>query len=99
MSVANSYHHKSGQSRTSQKLPQKLPKNPLYAIHFQKKQVTADKLNELTKMLLDQYEEKAPAWRAKVEEEMLGAIYLRLMMSVKNMSGGRWGDYGRLNYL
>lgn len=71
----------------------------LYAIHFQGKQVEVDKLNEVTKMLLGQYEEKSSAWKANVEEDMLGEVYLRLMMSVKNMSGGRWGDYGYLNYL
>jgi len=56
-------------------------------------------LSELTKLLLGQYEEKSSAWKANVEEDMLGEVYLRLMMSVKNMSGGRWGDYGYLNYL
>jgi len=71
----------------------------LYAIHFQEKQVKSDTLSELTKMLLGQYEEKSSAWKANVEEDMLGEVYLRLMMSVKNMSGGRWGDYGYLNYL
>lgn len=71
----------------------------LYAIHFQEKQAEADTLSELTKMLLEQYEERSSAWKAGMEEDMFGKVYLRLMMSVQKMSGGRWGDYGYLNYL
>ena len=30
---------------------------------------------------------------------MIGRVYLRLMISIKKMSGGRMGNYGYLNYL
>lgn len=71
----------------------------LYAVHFQGKHMGAEGLNELTKMLLEQYEKRSSSWNASMEEGLAGEVYLRLMMSVKNMSGGRWGDYGYLNYL
>jgi hypothetical protein len=29
----------------------------------------------------------------------MGQVYLRLMISVKKMSGGRFGEHGYLNYL
>jgi hypothetical protein len=32
-------------------------------------------------------------------EEMIGQVFLRLMISINKMSGGRMGEYGYLNYL
>lgn len=71
----------------------------LYAIHFQEKEIEESQLDELTKGLLEQYETNGSAWKANMAEEMIGQVYLRLMISVKNMTGGRMGDYGYLNYL
>ena len=71
----------------------------VYAIHFQGKQMDESELDELTKELLGQYETNSLAWKRDLEEAMVGQVYLRLMISVKSMSGGRFGEYGYLNYL
>ncbi|MBW1728986.1 MAG: hypothetical protein JRJ62_15770 [Deltaproteobacteria bacterium] len=73
--------------------------NTVYRIHFQDKQIEEGKLDELTKRLLEQYETNSPDWRTNIDEEMIGQVYLRLMISVKNMRGGIWGEFGYLNYL
>jgi hypothetical protein len=71
----------------------------VYAIHFQEKQIEESQLDELTRELLEQYETNSSAWKANMDQEMIGQVYLRLMISVKKMTGGRMGDYGYLNYL
>jgi len=71
----------------------------VYAIHFQKKEIEESRIDELTKELLEQYETNTSIWEANIGDEMIGQVYLRLMISVKKMSGGRMGEYGYLNYL
>jgi len=71
----------------------------VYAIHFERKQIELNQLDDLTKGLLNQYETNSPIWKENLDEEMIGRVYLRLMISIKNMSGGRMGNYGYLNYL
>jgi len=73
--------------------------NAVYRIHFQDKQIEEGQLDELTKKLLEQYETNSPEWRTNIDEEIIGQLYLRLMISVKNMRGGIWGEFGYLNYL
>ena len=34
-----------------------------------------------------------------MERNKIGQVFLRLMISVKKMSGGRFGEFGYLNYL
>ena len=71
----------------------------VYAIQFEQKQIEPNQLDELTKGLLNQYETNSPIWKENLDEEMIGRVYLRLMISIKKMSGGRMGNYGYLNYL
>ena len=71
----------------------------VYAICFQNEQIEESHLDGLTKELLEQYETNGRAWKANLDEDMIGQVYLRLMISVKNMTGGRMGNYGYLNYL
>ncbi|MEA1868467.1 MAG: hypothetical protein U9N19_10295 [Thermodesulfobacteriota bacterium] len=35
----------------------------------------------------------------KYEEELMGQVILRIIISIKKMTGGRFGAYGYLNYL
>ena len=70
----------------------------VYAIHFEQKQIELNQ-DDLTKGLLNQYETNSTIWKENLDEEMIGWVYLRLMISIKNMSGGRMGNYGYLNYL
>ena len=55
----------------------------LYAIRFQERQIEGGQLDEITRDLLAQYETNSPAWKANMAEEMIGQVYLRLMISVK----------------
>ncbi len=71
----------------------------VYAIHFQDKEIEDSQLDEPARRLLEQYETNSPAWKANMAEELIGQVYLRLMISVKKMTGGRMGNCGYLNYL
>jgi len=71
----------------------------VYAIHFERKQIELNHLDDLTKGLLNQYEINGPIWKENLDEKMIGRVYLRLMISIKKISGGRMGNYGYLNYL
>ena len=71
----------------------------IYAIHSGQKQIEADQLDDLTGALLDQYQANSPAWKENLDENTIGQVYLRLMISVKKMSGGKTGNKGYLNYL
>ena len=50
---------------------------------------------ELEKFYLDHRR----SWKSIMTHEKIGQIFLRLMISVKKMSGGRFGEFGYLNYL
>ena len=71
----------------------------IYSIHFQEKQIEKSRIDGLKKELLEQYETYKSNWQANLGKDMVGQVYLRLMISVKKMSGGRMGEYGYLNYL
>ena len=87
-----------GNIRITDRLVYEAYKN-VYAIHFQENHIEESRLDEITRDLLEQHETNSSAWKANMAEEMIGKVYLRLMISVKKMTGGRWGDYGYLNYL
>jgi hypothetical protein len=71
----------------------------IYSIHSGRKEIEGNRLDILTKALLDQYETCGPTWRKALDEKMIGQVYLRLMISIKKMSGGRLGNKAYLNYL
>ena len=71
----------------------------VYAIHYQGKVEAEVHLDDLTQDLLQQFKDKNAAWKKNLDQDMIGKVYLRLMISVKAMSGGRFGEYGYLNYL
>jgi len=71
----------------------------VYAIQFKGEPIEEGQLDELTKELLELYSRSIDVWKFNMNEEMIGHVFLRLMISVKNMSGGRMGEFGYLNYL
>jgi hypothetical protein len=71
----------------------------VYVSQFQDRKTEQKQLDELTIRLLEQYDAHSPDWKANMDEEMVGKVYLRLMISIRKMSGGRMGEYGYLNYL
>jgi hypothetical protein len=71
----------------------------IYLIHSERKRIEPSQLDTLTRALLDQYEAHGLTWGEGLDETMVGQVYLRLMISIKKMSGGRMGNKGYLNYL
>ena len=71
----------------------------VYMVMRQGKSGKHTQMDELVEALLTQYEASHRAWREKLDKETIGQVYLRLMISVKAMSGGQFGEYGYLNYL
>lgn len=71
----------------------------VYSIQFKEKPIDESQLDELTKELLGLFSRNIDVWRFNMEEEMIGQVFLRLMISVKKMRGGIMGEFGYLNYL
>jgi len=45
------------------------------------------------------YKNNIKMWEFNMERSKIGQVFLRLMISIKKMSGGRMGEFGYLNYL
>lgn len=71
----------------------------VYQIHFNNQPIEGDKLDNLTKELLKLYDNNIEMWEFNMERKIIGQVFLRLMISIKKMSGGRFGEFGYLNYL
>jgi len=87
-----------GDMRITDKTVREAYKN-VYAIQFKGRPIEEGQLDELTKELLGLYSRNIDMWKFNMDEEMIGQVFLRLMISVKSMSGGRMGEFGYLNYL
>ena len=71
----------------------------VYQIHFNNQPIEVDKLDNLTKELLKLYDNNIEMWEFNMERKIIGQVFLRLIISIKKMSGGRFGEFGYLNYL
>lgn len=58
-----------------------------------------NQLDELTQELLKLHKSNIKMWEFNMERSKIGQVFLRLMISIKTMSGGRMGEFGYLNYL
>ena len=76
---------------TDQKVKQTL--SHLYYLKFKGKTIEPDEFLSLTKEVYDYLIENEES------EELIGCVILRLIISINNMTGGRLGSYGYLNYL
>ncbi len=72
--------------------------NLIYKIYFDN-QSPEEHIDELTQELLKLYSNHISIWEFNMERNKIGQVFLRLMISVKKMSGGRFGEFGYLNYL
>lgn len=72
--------------------------NLIYKIYFDN-QSPEEHIDELTQELLRLYSNHISIWEINMERNKIGQVFLRLMISVKKMSGGRFGEFGYLNYL
>jgi len=71
----------------------------VFSLIFDEGKTEGGQVDDLTGALLTQFEKNHPLWKQNLDEETMGKVYLRLMISVKAMRGGRFGEYGYLNYL
>ena len=70
----------------------------IYKIYFEN-QPPEEHLDEFTQELMKFYSNHINLWEFNMERNKIGQVFLRLMISVKKMSGGRFGEFGYLNYL
>jgi len=70
----------------------------IYKIYFDN-QPPEEGLDEFTRELMKFYSKHISLWEFNMERNRIGQVFLRLMISVKKMSGGRFGEFGYLNYL
>lgn len=70
----------------------------IYKIYFENRPPEED-LGEFTQELMKFYSNHIRIWEFNMERNKIGQVFLRLMISVKKMSGGRFGEFGYLNYL
>jgi len=71
----------------------------IYQIHVNNKIQEEYQLDELTQELCKLYKNNIKMWEFNMERSKIGQVFLRLMISIKKMSGGRMGEFGYLNYL
>ncbi len=71
----------------------------IYQIHSGEHPADKSKLTPLAQLLLDLYMERIDTWRSLLPDKRIGEIFLRLMLSIKNMTGGSLGEFSYLNYL
>jgi len=70
----------------------------IYQIYFNN-HPPEEGLDEFTQELMKFYSSHISLWKFNMERNKIGQVFLRLMISVKKMSGDRFGEFGYLNYL
>lgn len=71
----------------------------IYRIFFDDKPPEENQIDDLTQDLLNLYTHQIKTWEQNIGKDKTGQVLLRLMISVKNMTGGKFGEFGYLNYL
>ena len=71
----------------------------VYKSYFTNQPPEEQQKDELTQELLKLYANNVKIWESNMERTKIGQVFLRLMISIKNMSGGQMGEFGYLNYL
>jgi hypothetical protein len=71
----------------------------MYKIHRGDKFPEEGQLDELTQKLVKLYRRSIRNWEFNIGHDMVGQVFLRLMISVRSMSGGIMGEFGYLNFL
>ncbi len=87
-----------GDNQITDKLVYESYKN-VYRKHFNNELIVGDELDKLTKGLLQLFDSNIEMWEFNMERSKVGQVFLRLMISIKKMSGGKLGEFGYLNYL
>ena len=71
----------------------------IYKIFFGDKPPEERQIDDLTQDLLYLYTHRIKMWEQIIGKNKIGQVLLRLMISVKKMSGSKFGEFGYLNYL
>jgi len=71
----------------------------IYKICFDNQSPEKHQIDDLTQELLKLYSNNINIWEFNIERNKIGQVFLRLMISVYKMSGGRFGEFGYLNYI
>jgi hypothetical protein len=71
----------------------------IYKINCDNQSPEKYQMDDLTQELLKLYSNNIKIWEFNMDRNKIGQVFLRLMISVKKMSGGRFGEFGYLNYL
>lgn len=71
----------------------------IYQTHVNNQIQEENELDELTQELWKLYKSNIKMWEFNMEKSRIGQVFLRLMISIKKMSGDRMGEFGYLNYL
>jgi len=71
----------------------------IYRMFFDDKPSEEHQIDDLTQNLLYLYTHHIKMWEKNIGRDKIGQVLLRLMISVKMMSGSKFGEFGYLNYL
>ena len=71
----------------------------IYKTYFTNQPPEERQKDKLTQELLRLYANNTKIWESNMEKNKIGQVFLRLMISIKKMSGGQMGEFGYLNYL
>src|SRR4030042_503465 len=66
----------------------------IYQIHVNNQIQEENQLDELTQELRKLYKKNIRMWEFNMEKIKIGQVFLRLMISIKKMSGSRMGEFG-----
>jgi hypothetical protein len=87
-----------GKHQITDKMVYECYKN-IFKIKFENNKIKTDEMTDLIENFLQFYDDKSLKWSSIIEKDRIGQIFLRLMHSVKQMSGGKMGEFGYLNFL
>ena len=71
----------------------------IYKIYFDNQSPKDHQSDLFTQELEKLYLDNKKLWEFNASHDKIGQVFLRLMVSIKKMSGGRFGEFGYLNYL
>ncbi len=71
----------------------------IYCKYYHTEPTDITSSDEIISDLVENYKDLKITFNKTLSEDHQRKIILRLILSIKNMSGGRFGDYGYVNYL
>ncbi|OHD64936.1 MAG: hypothetical protein A2176_15830 [Spirochaetes bacterium RBG_13_51_14] len=91
-------YYMSGKYKITDKMVYDCYKN-IYKIKIENNKIDKDEMTDLIDKVLLYYDNNSKKWLSILDKDRIGQIFLRLMHSVRQMSGGEMGEFGYLNFL